>query len=948
MVELEKLRSGFARFLVFFLWVHVPLMALVAQSVGRPPLAPALFATALAGALHLTWLREGAAPPTRYISAVALMAQPALLLYLLAGHPWQMDMHMYFFAGLALLIGWCDWRVVVVAAGAVALHHLTFNLVLPSALFPGDAGLGRVYLHAGIVVLQTAVLVWLSNTLVSSFSRIGTMRDEILRSNEMLERRVEERTQEARAASVAKSLFLANMSHEIRTPMNAILGFSHLALRTELTPKQRDYVLKIKSASSALLGLINDILDFSKIEAGKLSLERTSFDLRASLESVSSIAAVRALEKGVALHFDIAPDLPAMLVGDSLRFNQVLLNLVSNGIKFTEQGEVVVTLRLLERRGADIAIEASVRDTGIGMSAEQQARLFQSFSQADSSTTRKFGGTGLGLAISRQLVELMGGRIEVSSQPGQGSTFRFTIHMTAGAEIAPSSCLPPEDLKRLRVLIVDDDAGSREILREIFATWSIHADCASSAEQSFRILEQAAAQGSTYDLVLMDWKMPGTDGMEAARQIQRRSGLGPMPTVMMVSAYGREEAMLEAEASGTSAFLVKPVEAEVLLDTISNIFIDGRLTAVPPRPSPAPTDLPRVAPEFVGARVLLAEDNEINCQVAVEILTDAGLVVEVAHTGRAACEKLLSEKAQFDAVLMDVQMPEMDGIEATTRIRQHIPADHLPIIAMTAHAYEQERKRCFDAGMNDHVTKPVDPAWLVATLNRWLKPRSQPAAVPAPAAPSTFPAGDLPASLPPFDLDRALVRVNGKRALLRKLILDFGRNFADVATTLRQQADDGMTDDARRTAHTLKGVAAALEAGEVARAAQQLEDALARSDTSDLPALLARLEAALRPALAASRSLAAEAPAAASLPAAARADYAALRPDLAALREQLQRRSLRARKTLEELEATLGNTPESAGLRPVAAAMAALDFAGAVALLDELTGQADALEGVAE
>ncbi|MFC7552345.1 response regulator [Pseudoroseomonas wenyumeiae] len=947
MVELEKLRVGFARFLVLFLWAHVPLVVLVAQGVGRPPVAPALFAGALAGALHLTWLRHGAAPPTRYISAVALMAQPALLLYLLSGHPWQMDMHMYFFAGLALLIGWCDWRVVVVAAGAVALHHLTFNLLLPAAIFPGDAGLERVYLHAGIVVLQTAVLVWLSNTLASSFSHIGAMRDEILLSNEMLERRVEERTQEARAASVAKSLFLANMSHEIRTPMNAILGFSHLALRTDLTPKQRDYLLKIKSASSALLGLINDILDFSKIEAGKLSLERTPFNLRASLESVSSIAAVRALEKGVALRFDIAPDLPATLIGDLLRFNQVLLNLVSNGIKFTEQGEVVVALRVIDRRGADMTIEVLVRDTGIGMSAEQQAKLFQSFSQADSSTTRRFGGTGLGLAISRQLVELMGGHIEVASQPGQGSTFRFTIRMAAGEENTLPAFLPPEDLKRLRVLIVDDDAGSQEILREIFATWAIRADCASSAEQAFRMLEQAAARGSIYDLVLMDWKMPGTDGMEAARQIQRRAGQGPVPTVMMVSAYGREEAMLEAEAAGTSAFLVKPVEADMLLDTISSIFIDGRLPAARAQPASAQEALPRVAPEFRGARVLLAEDNEINCEVAVEILTDAGLVVEIARNGRAACDILLSEGARFDAVLMDVQMPEMDGIEATTRIRQHIPADRLPIIAMTAHAYEQERQRCFAAGMNDHVTKPVDPAWLVATLNRWLKPVSSPAAAaPVPQA-AALPVTDLPEVLPPFDLSRALVRVNGKRALLRKLIIDFGRNFADAAATLRQQAEDGALDDARRTAHTLKGVAASLEAGEVAAAASALEDALARHDSSGLVALLSRLEAALYPALAASRSLVVEAPPAA--PAApARLDYSAVLPALADLREQLQRRSLRARRTLETMEATLGDTPEAAGLRPVAAAMAALDFTGAAALLDELTGQSNALEGVAE
>lgn len=949
MVELEKLRSGFARFVVLFLWAHVPLVALVAQAVGRAWLAPALFTAVLAGALHLSWWRQGAAPGTRYISAVALMAQPAMLLYLLSGHPWQMDIHMYFFAGLALLIGWCDWRVVVLAAVAVALHHLTLNLLLPSAIFPTGAGLQRVYLHAGIVLLQSAVLVWLSNTLVSSFSRIGAMRDEILRSNETLERRVEERTQEARAASAAKSLFLANMSHEIRTPMNAILGFSHLALRTDLTPKQRDYMLKIKSASSALLGLINDILDFSKIEAGKLSLERAPFNLRASLEGVSSIAAVRAQEKGVTLHFEVAPEVPTVLLGDSLRFNQVLLNLVSNAIKFTEQGEVVAALRVLDRRGTDVTIEVTVRDTGIGMNAEQQARLFHSFSQADNSTTRRFGGTGLGLAISRQLVELMGGGIEVVSQPGRGSTFRFTVRMAAGEGHALPSCLPPEDLKRLRVMIVDDDAGSREILQETFASWSIQADCAPSAEQAFRMLDQATAQGRAYDLVLMDWKMPGTDGMEAARQIHRNAGLSQMPTVMMVSAFGREEAMLEAEAAGASAFLVKPVEAEILLDTISNIFIDGRLGS-PLAPAPQAQDgVPRVAPEFQGARVLLAEDNEINCEVAVEILTDAGLVVEIARNGRAACDKLLSEGARFDVVLMDVQMPEMDGIEATMRIRQHLPADRLPIIAMTAHAYEQERQRCFAAGMNDHVTKPVDPAWLVATLNRWLKPVAAPAPVPAaPAAPPS-PAEALPEALPPFGLPQALVRVNGKRGLLRKLIIDFGRNFADTATTLRRQTGEGAFDDARRTAHTLKGVAASLEVPEVADAARQLEDSLAARDLRDLEAMLLRLEEALRPAVAAALSLVVQPPATMAAPAADLAlDFVPVLPALAELKEQLQRRSLRARKTLEGIEVVLGNSPEASALQPLAAAMASLDFPGAAALLDELIGQHVALEGVAE
>jgi signal transduction histidine kinase/DNA-binding response OmpR family regulator len=949
--ELDKLRARFAHFLVLLLWLHVPLVAVVAMTVGRAPIAPAVFTAVLAMALHLSWQGQGIAPITRYISAVALMAQPALLVYLLAGQAWQMDMHMYFFAGLALLIGWCDWRVVVVAAISVALHHLTFNLALPIAVFPTGADLKRVYLHAGIVVLQTGVLVWLSNTLVASFGRIGAMSAEIQRSNETLERRVEERTQEAREANVAKSLFLANMSHEIRTPMNAILGFSHLALRTDLTSKQRDYLLKIKSATSALLGLINDILDFSKIEAGKLSLEHVPFDLRPSLESVSNIAAVKALEKGVSLNFDIDRAIPSVLIGDSLRFNQVLLNLVSNAIKFTERGEIVVGIRPLNRRGSGIVIEVTVHDTGIGMTLEQQARLFHSFSQADSSTTRRFGGTGLGLAISQQLVELMGGSIEVESEPGKGSTFRFTINMEVGEDRLMPARLPSEELRRLRVMIVDDNAASREILQEVFASWSIQADLAASAEEALSALKDGTAHGVSYDLVLMDWKMPGMNGLEAARQLQSAAELSKPPAVIIVSAYSNEETMVESKAVGISAFLIKPVDAGVLLDIITKLFGDDdhRSPSVLAG-SPTSLALPQVALELHGARVLLVEDNEINREVAVEILGDAGLIVEIAENGRIACDKVLAAEGEgFDAVLMDMQMPEMDGIEATIRIRKHWKADRLPIIAMTAHAYEQERQRCLEAGMNDHIAKPVDPAKLVETLNRWLKPPRSlaPAFVSIQAIERVAPTEDLPESLIPFDLDAALMRVNGKRKLLRKLIIDFSNKFRNVVATLRRQIEDGAHDEARRTAHTLKGVSGALEIRGVSEAARQIEDALAQRELAELDTLLGKLDQAMIPALDAARSLATTAaadPEPTPLKPATALNYSDVLPAIIELKEQLQRRSLRARRTLEALETKLGNAPEAAGLRPVAVATAALDFTKAIALLDDLTSQSAALE----
>jgi two-component system, sensor histidine kinase and response regulator len=935
MAEIDTLREKFSRFLTILYWLHVPLVAIVAEAVGQSPAAPTALAVILAASYQLSLWRWGIAPATRFISAVALVGEPALFVYLLTGSPEQTDMHMYFFSGLALLIAWCDWQVIVVGALAVILHHAMLDVVLPYAVFPNGEDFSRVGLHASMVIMESAVLVWLSKTLVNSFHRIGRMSEEITQANETLELKVEQRTQEAQAANIAKSMFLANMSHEIRTPMNAILGFSHLALRTEMTPKQRDYVQKIKTASTALLGLLNDILDFSKIEAGKLTLEKTQFDLRTSLESVSNIVAVKALEKGIRLDFSIDPTLPTVLVGDFLRLNQIILNLVGNAIKFTERGAVTVTVCESARRGADLTLEVTVRDTGIGMTAEQQARLFRSFSQADVSTTRRFGGSGLGLAISRQLVELMGGTIEVESQPNIGSVFRFTTNVAVAEGQASPMPMPPEQFRHLRVMVVDDNSAAREILQEIFKTWSMHVDLAASAPEGLSAIEGAAANGRPYDLVLMDWKMPGMDGREAARKIHENSKISPLPTVLMVSAYGREEAMIDADALGISAFLVKPIDPSMLLDTIMTVLArNSRPGAELPS---APARVPMVAPAFRGARILVAEDNEINREVAVEILSDAGLVVEIAENGRVARDLVMAAGAAYDAVLMDVQMPEMDGIEATMAIREYIPADCLPIIAMTAHAYEQERQRCFAAGMNDHVAKPVDPIVLIATLDRWLKPRggNMSGANSLPAVAASQPPADLPESLPPFDLVAALVRVNGKRALLRKLILDFARKFDDAAPTLRRLVAADALDEARRLAHTLKGVAGSLEIADVATAARHIEDALAQNLLDDIQAQLDRLDATMVPALLAARSLDGAAPAALPAQSAHNFNYSHVMPAIAELREQLQRRNLRARRSFAALEEALG--VDAAPLQPVKDAIAELDYARAAELLDTLT-----------
>ncbi len=932
MDEIDRLRRRFGAILLPLLWLHAPFMALAALAVGRPAWPAALCSAAMAGLVHLCWARWGSEPVTRYLSAVALMGQPALLVYLLSGHGWQMDMHMYFFAALALLIGWCDWRVVVVAAVTVALHHLMLNLLLPAAVFPNNGDLNRVWLHAAIVAFQTTVLVWLANRLVGSFSRIGAMSAEIMRTNETLEQRVATRTREAEAANMAKSMFLANMSHEIRTPMNAILGFSHLVLRSELTAKQRDHLQKIKTASGALLGLINDILDFSKIEAGKLTLDLAPFDLRQSLDSIIGITADRAQERGVALQVRIDPAVPRRLVGDSLRLNQVILNLLTNAIKFTDRGEVVLSIGCRSASDTSVVLEVAVTDTGIGMTEEQRARLFRPFTQADSTTTRKFGGTGLGLAISQQLVELMGGHIEVESSPGRGSRFHFATPLGTEPAMAAEERLTPEELQRLRVLIVDDNAASREVLQEIFASWSVPVDLAASAAEGLSAIEAQAARGEPYDLVLLDWKMPGMDGIEAARRIRKESRPGASPAVVMVSAHGRQEALAEAQTAGISAFLVKPIDAAMMQDVIHGL-IAGRGTSAVAPPQHRAEAVPMVAPYLRGGHVLLAEDNEINRELAVELLGDAGLHVDIAENGRVALEKVLAAEGRFAAVLMDVQMPEMDGIEATLAIRQRFGPDSLPIIAMTAHAYEQERQRCFDAGMNDHVAKPVDPAQLVAVLDRWLKPGQ---AAPVAAARPMAAEGELPASLPPFDLDAALLRLNGKRGLLRKLIADFGVKFGDTVPALRGAIGRGDWAEARRLAHTLKGVAGSLEIRAVAEAARLIEDAAHAGRPEGIEALLIRLDQAMTPALAAAGSL--QAPATVALADDGQPlDPTALAPLVAELRGLLQRRSLRARRLLETMEASLGAS--GAQLGPLKAAVGALDYVGAEALLEGLVRQ---------
>lgn len=928
-IELDSLRARFGRFLVFLLWAHVPVLGIVAWFSGHPVTSALAAGMILAGAYHLTWWRAGIAFPTRYLSAVALVGEPALLLYLLRGHSWQMDMHMYFFAMLSLTIAWFDRRALLIAATATALHHLLLLYLLPYAVFPAEGNLARVLLHAAIVAFQTAVLVWLGDMVVGGFERIGRMSAEIVAKNEALE----QRTREAEEANRAKSMFLANMSHEIRTPMNAILGFCHLFQRISLDPKQRDYIAKINGAGISLLHLINDILDFSKNEAGKLKLEARAFDLRASIKSQIQLVEGDAGAKGVTVESRIADTVPRMLVGDELRFNQVLLNLLSNAVKFTQAGSVTVTVELLAQTEGEATVELSVRDSGIGMTAEQQATLFSSFTQADSSTTRRFGGTGLGLAICKQIVELMGGEIRVESEAGVGSTFAFAVTLPLEDGLDALLLTPPPALLGLRILAADDNPAARQIIEEIFRGWEMPVDMVASGPEAISAVETAVRLGKPYDLMLLDWKMPGMDGMDTIRAMRANPLLPRLPVTLMVTAYGTDEFMAGIGKTEVAAFLAKPVEPRALLDTITDLFSKAE------RAGPAPADRspgpPMVAPALRGLRVLLVEDNEINREIATELLTDSGLRIDTAENGRIACDRVAEHGSGYAAVLMDVQMPEMDGIEATEVIRRQWTSDSLPIIAMTAHAYEEERQRCFAAGMNDHVAKPVDPLALVRTLDRWLK-RDRDMTVPAPPQAQVAPPSDkgLPDELPPFGLKAALGRVNGKAGLLRKLIVSFGESYAGVARDLKEMIASGETAQARRLAHTLKGVAGSLELPGVQEMAADIERRIAAGDLAGLPARIDALETGIAPAIAAARSLVPERAggAADSNPVAVGEAEIAVASDL--LRDQLRRRSLKARSGFDALAAAMGLAREARDSHPVRQALDRLDYDRALALLD--------------
>jgi PAS domain S-box-containing protein len=647
----------------------------------------------------------------------------------------------------------------------------------------------------------------------------------------------------AEEATKMKSMFLANMSHEIRTPMNAIIGLSHLALKTPLNAKQRDYVAKVHNAGTSLLAVINDILDFSKIEAGKLDLETIDFKLDEVISSVTTLTAQKAHEKGLEFLAHVAPGIPEHLVGDPLRLGQILTNFVNNAVKFTERGEIRINFELVERTGDKVQLKFSVRDTGIGMTPEQSAKLFQPFTQADMSTTRKHGGTGLGLTICRRLVELMGGRIWLESEPGVGSTFFFTVWLRVG-DAKGSGRSVPAKLGHLRALVVDDNQAAREILQEPLSAVVGRVDAVASGKEAIARVKQHDAT-EPYDIVFMDWRMPVMDGLLVSRHIKSDETLSHQPAIVLVTAFGREEVREEAERLQLDGFLVKPVTKSMIVDTLVNVFASAGGEAA------VATEGGQEA-RLRGARILLAEDNEINQQIAMELLEGAGATVKIAGNGREAVE-ILSNGPQpppFDMVLMDLQMPEMDGYQATAKLRSDPRFTALPIIAMTAHATIEERQRCLAAGMNDHVSKPIDPEMLFETLGRYYKPA--PAAAPSdPSAEIRAPEPEALPAIAGLDMQDGLSRVAGNRKLYSKLLRQFaeqqGPAVAEVSAALAQ----GDIALAGRLAHTLKGVAGNIGAKPVQAAAGALEKLIRdRAEAGAVESAMHQVAAALDPLLA--------------------------------------------------------------------------------------------------